>query len=226
VTAHVHAHHDHDEHEHEHRVEIPRDVAVRRAVVLNRLSLSYNVIEAVIALGAGLAAGSVSLIGFGLDSVIEVSASLVLLWRLAAERREGCTQESDRHATKAIALCFAALAAYVGIDGVHRLAVGDRPDPSVVGIVLTAASLAIMPVLAREKRRLAPALGSRAQEAEASQTQLCAYLSAVVLVGLLANQALDWWWADPLAALGIAVLAGLEAVRTWRADSLEDTCCA
>ena len=95
-----------------------------------------------------------------------------------------------------------------------------------VGIVLTAVSLVVMPFLARAKRRVAPALGSRAQEAEADQTRLCAYMSAVVLVGLLANGALGWWWADPVAAIGIAALALVEAVRTWRAESLEDTCCA
>lgn len=199
--------------------------AVRRATLLNRITIGYNVVEAAIALGAGIVAGSVSLIGFGLDSVIEVSASVVLAWRLAAERRAGCTQSSDRVATRAIALCFAALAAYVGFEAGERLLSGAEPDASVIGILLTAASLAVMPFLARAKRRLAPVLGSRAQEAEASQTRLCAIMSAVVLVGLLANLALGWWWADPMAALGVAALAATEAVRTWRAESLEDTCC-
>lgn len=203
-----------------------RDGAVRRARLLNRVSLGYNATESVIALGAGIAAGSVSLIGFGLDSVIEISASAVLAWRLAAERRDGCTQDTDRRATRAIAVCFAALAIYVGIDASRRLLVGEQPDPSMIGVALTAVSLAIMPFLARAKRRLAPALGSAAQEAEANQTRLCAWMSAVVLVGLLANLWLGWWWADPMAALGIAAIAGVEAVRTWRADSLEDTCCA
>lgn len=203
-----------------------RAAAVRRATVLNRVTLSYNVVEAVIALGAGFAAGSISLIGFGLDSVVEVSASLVVTWRLAAERRDGCTQDSDRRATRAIAISFFALAGYVGSDAVSRLVNGERPDATLVGIVLTAVSLVVMPFLARAKRRVAPRLGSRAQEAEADQTRLCAYMSGVVLVGLVANSALGWWWADPLAAIGIATLALVEAVRTWRAESLEDTCCA
>jgi divalent metal cation (Fe/Co/Zn/Cd) transporter len=203
-----------------------RRSGVRRALLLNRFSIGYNVAESVIALAAGIAAGSVSLVGFGLDSTIEISASLVLAWRLAAEKRDGCTQRSDRIATRAIAISFAALALYVGIDALGRLARGEAPDPSVVGVVLTSASLVIMPFLARAKKRVAPVLGSRAQVAEADQTRLCAWMSAVVLVGLLANLWLGWWWADPLAALGISALASVEAVRTWRAESLADTCCA
>ena len=202
-----------------------RDDAVRRARLLNRFSITYNVVEAVVALAAGFAAGAVSLIGFGLDSVIEVSASGVLAWRLMAERRDGCTQEADRRATKAIALSFFALAGYVGYESIDRLVASEEPDTSVVGIVLTGLSLVVMPFLARAKQRLAPALGSRAQEAEASQTMLCAYLSAVVLAGLLVHLMLGWWWADPLAGLAIAGLATVEGVRTWRAESLEDTCC-
>lgn len=205
---------------------VDRAASVRRATFLNRFTLSYNALEAVIALTAGVVAGSISLVGFGLDSVVEVSASLVLTWRLAAEGRGGCTQETDRRATRFIAVSFLALAGYVGFDAVRRLVDGEHPDVTVVGIVLTATSLVVMPFLARAKRRVAPALGSRAQEAEADQTRLCPYMSAVVLVGLLANGALGWWWADPTAALAIAALALVEAVRTWRADSLADTCCA
>ena len=203
-----------------------RAAAVRRARFLNRFTLTYNVLEAIVALTAGVMASSISLIGFGLDSVVEVSASLVLTWRLAAERHGGCTQEADRRATRAIAVSFFALAAYVGYDAVGRLLNEERPDATVIGIVLTALSLLVMPFLARAKKRVAPALGSRAQEAEADQTRLCAYMSGVVLVGLLANGALGWWWADPVAAIGIASLALVEAVRTWRAESLADTCCA
>lgn len=203
-----------------------RAAAVGRARFLNRFTLTYNVLEAAVAITAGIAAGSISLIGFGLDSVVEVSASLVLTWRLAAERPGGCTQAADRRATKAIAVSFLALAGYVGFDAVTRLVSGERPDATAIGIVLTAVSLVVMPFLARAKRRVAPALGSRAQEAEADQTRLCAYMSAVVLAGLLANGALGWWWADPAAALAIAGLALVEAIRTWRAESLADTCCA
>lgn len=204
---------------------LDRPDAVRRARLLNRLSIAYNTGEAGIALAAGIAAGSVSLVGFGLDSVIEVSASVIIAWRLVAEKGDGCTQNSDRLATKAIAASFAVLSLYVGVEAVRHLAGSEAPEASAVGIVLTALSLLIMPWLARAKRRVAPVLGSRAQHAEAQQTSLCAVLSGVVLVGLVANAALGWWWADPVAALGVAVLAGREAVRTWRAESLEDTCC-
>ena len=202
-----------------------RAAVVRRARFLNRFTLGYNALEAIVALTAGVVAGSISLVGFGLDSVVEISASLVLTWRLAAERRGGCTQAADRRATRAIAVSFFALAGYVGYHALSRLLHQDHPDTTVIGIVLTAVSLVVMPFLARAKRRVAPALGSRAQEAEAEQTQLCAYMSAVVLVGLVANGVLGWWWADPVAALGIAGLALVEGVRTWRAESLADTCC-
>jgi divalent metal cation (Fe/Co/Zn/Cd) transporter len=132
---------------------------------------------------------------------------------------------SDRRATRLIAVSFGALAAYVAVQGVTDLVTGAKPESSVVGVVLTALSLAVMPTLARAKRRLAPALGSRAVASEANQTSLCAALSAVALVGLGLNATVGWWWADPVAALVIGGLAANEAVRTWRAESLEDTCC-
>ena len=200
--------------------------ALRRTRQLNLITIGWNTIEGVVAVLAGLAAGSVSLIGFGTDSAIEVSAALILAWRLRQERHDRCTQDADRRATKLIAISFAALALYVGAEAIRDLATGSRPDESLVGIVTAALSLAVMPMLARAKRRLAPALGSAAVVADANQTNLCALLSAVLLVGLGANAALGWWWADPVAGLGIALLAAAEARRTWLADSLEDTCCA
>ena len=202
-----------------------RPQAVRRARGLNRLTIGWNVAEAFVALGAGVAAGSVSLIGFGLDSTIEVSAAVVLAWRLRQETREDCTQTSDRTATRLIAVSFAVLALYVGVQAALDLVNRAAPEASRVGIALTALSLLVMPLLARAKGRLAPVLGSRAVEAEAAQTNLCAVLSGVVLVGLAANAALGWWWADPTAALLVAAIAAVEARRTWRADQLTDTCC-
>ena len=220
---------DHADHEHAVAVAEPARIradAVRRARLLNRATIGWNSVEGVIAVAAGLAAGSVSLVGFGFDSAIEVSAALILAWRLHQERRDGCTQGSDRRATRAIALSFAALALYVGIESTRELASGARPEESIVGIALASLSLVAMPVLARAKRELAPTLGSTAVIADAKQTNLCALLSAVVLAGLGANAVLGWWWADPLAGLGIAVLAATEAARMWQAGSLEDTCCA
>lgn len=203
-----------------------REAVVRRAQRLNIVTIGWNVVEGIVAVAAGLAAGSVSLVGFGLDSGIEVSAAVILAWRLNRERRGGCMQENDRMATRAIAASFAALAVYVAIGASLDLVTGTRPEASVVGVVLAALSVSAMPVLARAKRRLAPALGSRAVEADAAQTNLCALLSVVLLVGLGANAAFGWWWADPAAGLVIAALAAVEAVRTWRAESLQDTCCA
>ncbi len=174
-----------------------RRASVRRARVLNRLTIGWNVVEGIVAVIAGVMAGSVSLVGFGLDSGIEVSASVVLAWRLAQEGKGGCMAGSDRRATKLIAGSFAALAVYVVVQGATDLATGSKPDASLVGVVLTALSLAVMPVLARAKRRLAPALGSRAVASEANQTSLCAALSAVTLVGLGVNVSLGWWWAIP-----------------------------
>jgi divalent metal cation (Fe/Co/Zn/Cd) transporter len=198
---------------------------VRRSRLLNRLTIGWNVAEGVIAVVAGIVAGSVSLVGFGLDSGIEVSAALILAWRLAQEHGQGCTQEVDRRATRAIAGSFFVLAAYVGVESTRDLLGRAEPEASIPGIILAALSLVVMPLLARAKRKVAPVLGSRAAASEANQTSLCAWLSAVLLVGLAANAALGWWWADPAAGLGIAGLAAVEGVRTWRAESLADTCC-
>ena len=202
-----------------------RDEAVTRQKWLTAATIGWNGIEGVIAIGAGIAAGSVSLIGFGLDSGIEVSAALILVWRLAQERRTGCKQDADRRAQRLIAVSLAALGVYVSVESVRSLVTADRPEESLVGILLAALSLAVMPALARAKRRLAPIMGSRAVQAEAAQTVLCALMSAGLLIGLGANAALGWWWADPLAGLFVAALASYEAVSVWRADSLEHTCC-
>ena len=202
-----------------------RKAAVARQKWLTSATIGWNSLEGVVAIAAGIAAGSVSLIAFGLDSGIEVSAALILAWRLVQERRTGCKQDVDKRAQRLIAASFAALALYVGVESVRDLMMADRPDESPVGIVMAALSLVVMPFLARAKRRLAPLMGSRAVDAEAKQTLLCAFLSGALLVGLSANAALGWWWADPLAGLFIGGAAGYETVSTWRADSLEDTCC-
>jgi divalent metal cation (Fe/Co/Zn/Cd) transporter len=203
-----------------------RASAVRHARWLNAATIGWNSLEGLVAIAAGVAAGSASLTGFGFDSAIEVSAALVLTWRLRQERRDGCTQDADSRATRAIAVSFAVLAVYVTAESVRDLATGAEPEASVVGVGLALLSLLVMPFLARAKARLAPVLGSAAAAADAAQTNLCALLSGVLLVGLTANWLAGWWWADPMAGLGIAVLAAAEARRTWRADSLADTCCA
>ncbi len=205
---------------------LSRPAAVRRVGVYNNLTIGWNVVEGVVAISAGIIAGSISLIAFGLDSGVEVSTSIVLAWRLAQERRGGCMAGYDRRATRWIAGCFAVLAIYVSYEAIAQLIEQRTPDVSIPGIVIAAASVVVMPVLARAKKRLGPVLGSQAVVSESRQTELCAWLSAVVLVGLGLNATLGWWWADPAAALLLAGFAGYEAVRTWRADSLADTCCA
>lgn len=204
---------------------LTRDEAVLRARRLNLLTIGWNVVEGVVAVAAGIAAGSISLIGFGLDSGIEVSAAIVLAWRLSRERQDRCTQEDDRIAQRLVAVSFLALSGYVGFESLERLASGERPDVAPIGIAIAALSLVVMPVLARAKARLAPVLGSRAAQAEAAQTDVCAWLSAALLVGLGAHALFGWWWADPVAALVIAGVAAWMGVRTWTAESLDDTCC-
>ena len=202
-----------------------RQAAVARARRLNQISMAWNVGEMIVALLAGIAAGSVSLIGFGIDSGIEVSAALILAWRLHQERRSGCMEAYDRRATRLIALAFVALAVYVWVDAVGDLAGRVHPEASVPGLVLAIASVILMPRLARAKRALAPALGSLAVSADAQQTSLCALLSAVLIVGVGLNTVFGWWWADPVAALVIGALALEAGRRVWQAESLADTCC-
>ena len=182
-------------------------------------TLAYNVVEAVVALWAGSEAGSIALFGFGLDSVIEVVAASALLWRLSVEARGGDSERIERAEGKVrrlIGLTFLALAAYVTVQAVYTLAAQSRPEESAVGIVLAAASLVIMPLLAWGKLEVARGLGSQALRAEAKETLACAYLSFTLLLGLLLNATLGWWWADPTVALLMVpwlIREGLEGLR-------------
>jgi len=196
----------------------PRGVVlVRRIRLLVAATIAYNVIEAVIALTAGTIASSTALIGFGLDSVIEVSSAAAVAWQFSATDHE----RRERTALRVIAVSFFALAAYVSFESVQALVTAHRPDPSTVGMALAAASLAVMPGLSYAQRRAGRELGSRTAVADSKQTLLCTYLSAVLLVGLAANSFLGWWWADPLAALVIAGVAVKEGRDAWRGDA----CC-
>ncbi len=198
--------------------------SLRHALGLEALSLTYNALEAVVGIAAGLAAGSVALVGFGLDAVVESASAGVLIWRLDTERRGRRTaEEAERRAVRLVAVAFGALALYVGGRAVFDLVDGTRPEESAVGIVLAAVSLAVMPVLARAKRAAARDLDSRSLEGDSAQTMLCTYMSGVLLFGLAANSLWGWWWADPVAALGIAALAAREARELW---VTEDLCCS
>ncbi|WP_438361609.1 cation transporter [Nocardioides massiliensis] len=187
----------------------------RRAQLLAGTSVVYNVVEAVIAVMAGLAAGSVALVGFGLDSAVEVSSGLIILWQF----RHRMPEARERQALRLMAISFFALAAYVAFESVRALVTGHDPETSRVGIGLAVASLAIMPFLSWAQRRTGRALGSNAVVADSTQTLLCTYLSAVLLAGLLLNAALGWSWADPVAGLVIAAVAAREGREAWKGES-------
>jgi divalent metal cation (Fe/Co/Zn/Cd) transporter len=197
--------------------------AARRAVRYARLTIGYNLIEGVIAVTAGLAASAVSLIGFGIDSGIEVAAAAVVLTRLTAEIRGGHADEAkERRALRFIALTFFALAAYVIIEGVRDLFTGERPGTSIVGIVLTGASIIVMPWLAHAKRKAGQQMNSRLVIADAAETRLCAWLSVSTFAGLLAYALLGWTWLDPVAGFVIAGFAIMEGKEAWEGELVCD----
>ena len=203
---------------HVHTAALPADERRRlgrRAQLLAAASVSYNLVEAVVAIAAGLVAGSVALVGFGLDSVVEVSSGLIILWQF----RHRMPESRERRALRLMALSFFALAAYVTVESVRVLATGQDPESSPVGIGLAVASLTVMPFLSWAQRRTGRALGSNAVVADSTQTLLCTYLSAVLLVGLLLNTTLGWSWADPLAGLVIAAVAVREGWEAWHGDA-------
>jgi divalent metal cation (Fe/Co/Zn/Cd) transporter len=200
---------------------LPLDRAdlVRRGRWLSAATLAYNSLEGVVAIVVGLGAGSIALVGFGIDSGIEVSASVVALWRLAADAEPRRRARVERISHRAIGCLFIALATYVAIDASYALLQHEAPDASVPGIVLAIASLVVMPYLARKKRRIGNALGSRALVSESAQTSLCTYLSAILLGGLVLNAVVGWWWSDPVAALLMVPIIAREGVEGLRGKS-------
>lgn len=200
-------------------IDSSRRELLRRGRRLEVFTLAWNSLEAIVAIGSGLVAGSTALLGFGIDSLIESSSGAVLLWRLQ-DTRHG--EEREALALKLVGICFLALAAWVGWDAIDSMVTREAPDESLVGIVLAAMSLVVMPVLARAKRRVAGGLRSRALEADSRQTDLCAYLSAILLVGLVLNAALGWWWADPVAALAMVPIIGREGLTALRGHRCDD----
>lgn len=195
-----------------------RATLARRAQLLAGASVVYNVVEAVVAIAAGRVAGSAALIGFGLDSTVEVASGLIILWQF----RHPLPESREQLAGRLIGLSFFALALYVTYASLSALLTGSRPDSSTVGIVLATLSLMVMPVLSWAQRRTGRELGSSAVHADGTQTLLCTYLSAVLLVGLLANALLGWWWLDAVAALVIAGVAVREGLEAWRGEG----CCS
>jgi len=197
-----------------------RTAIARRGRRLEYFTIAWNSIEGLIAIAAGAFAGSISLVGFGVDSFIEVTSGAALLWRMSGDddaRRE----HRETITLRIVGGCFVALAVYVGYEAVMDLISSSQPRSSRVGIALAAVSLVVMPVLARAKRRVAKALASGAMRADARQTDFCMYLSAILLAGLALNLIAGWWWADPIAALAMTPLIIKEGVSALRGDA----CC-
>ncbi|MFD7076582.1 cation transporter [Nocardioides sp. NPDC059952] len=195
-----------------------RAVLVRRVRLLVAFTIAYNVVEAVVALAAGTLAGSAALLGFGLDSVVEVSSAVAVAWQFAGHDPEA----REKVALRIIALSFFGLAAFVSYDAVTSLIAGHAADHSSLGIGIAALSLLVMPVASWVQRRTGTELGSHSAVADSKQTLLCTYMSAALLLGLLANSTLGWWWADSAAALVIAALAVREGINAWRGE----VCCS
>jgi divalent metal cation (Fe/Co/Zn/Cd) transporter len=196
-----------------------RSLLVRRGRWLNAATLAYNCLEGVLAVAMGLSAGSIALVGFGFDSGIEVTASLVALWRLAADADPIKRARVERLSHRAIGALFLALAVYVAVDATNALVRREAPAASVPGIALAMLSLVVMPYLAREKRRIGVALGSRALVSDSAQASLCMYLSAILLGGLLLNAVVGWWWSDPVAAWLMVPIIAREGIEGLRGES-------
>ena len=191
----------------------------RTALALAWATIAWNSLEAIIAIASGAEAGSIALVGFGLNSIVEVGSAIVVVWQFS-----GADVEREQRALKLIAGSFFVFAAYVAAQAVWDLVARSEPAASVPGIILAALSLVVMPVLAIAKRRVGRRMSSRTVVADSGQTMLCSYRSAVLLVGLVVNATLGWWWADPIAALVIAALAVREGREAWRGDVCCDAC--
>ena len=199
--------------------ESPRDSDVRKGRRLEYFTIGWNLCEAAVAIGAGLLAGSIALIGFGIDSLIESSSGAVLLWRLQ-EGEKG--EEREKLALKLVGISLLILAVYVAVEAARSLFLREAPEKSLIGILLAAVSLVVMPLLARAKRRVASKLASRALVADSHQTDICAYLSVILLGGLGFNALFGWWWADPLAALGMVPIITREGIEALRGEACEN----
>jgi divalent metal cation (Fe/Co/Zn/Cd) transporter len=201
-----------------------RETHVRHGFRLQYFTIAYNSLEGLISITAGLFAGSVSLIGFGFDSLIEVTSGAAVLWRLRHDRDTARRERAERSTLRLVGWCFLALAAYILYDSGSTLLRHEPPERSIPGIVIAAVSLVVMPLLASAKRRVAAGIGSAAMRADARQTDFCTYLSAILLCGLLLNALLGWWWADPVAALVMVPIIANEGIQSLRGEQCCDTC--
>ncbi|HEY6102497.1 MAG TPA: cation transporter [bacterium] len=196
----------------------PRPVLLRKARGLEIFTVAWNSLEGLIAVALGIVAGSIVLVGFGVDSVIETSSGVILLWRLQGHRDATDADAAERRALRLVGLSLLLLAVYVAGDALLSLLRRTAPEASLPGIVLAAVSLVVMPLLARRKQRLAAQLESEALRADAVQTVICAYLSMILLAGLALNARWGWWWADPLAALAMVPIIAREGLEAWRGE--------
>lgn len=198
---------------------------IKRGRTLEYFTIGYNSLEGLIAVGAGLVAGSIALVGFGFDSLIEVTSGAVLLWRLSVDVDEARRERVEAISLRVVGICFIVLALYVAQDSVMSLLKREAPHESLVGIILAAVSLVVMPLLVRAKRRVARSINSGALMADSKQTELCTYLSAILLGGLLLNALLGWWWADPVAALIMVPIIAKEGIEALRGETCCDDAC-
>lgn len=201
-----------------------RKVFVRRGRNLEVLTIGWNTVEAIVAIVAGLLAGSIALVGFGMDSVIEVSSGVALLWRLSTDTDIVRREKVEALTLRIVGITFFALAAYVAFESIKSIAWRESPSASMTGVVLAALSLIVMPLLARAKRRVASQIQSKALQADSRQTDICAYLSAILLGGLLLNALFGLWWADPVAALLMVPIIVKEGKGAVRGETCCDSC--
>jgi len=202
---------------------LERAAVVRRGRRLEHLTIGWNALEGLVAVVAGVVAGSISLVGFGIDSFIEVTSGSVLLWRMSVDAEVHQRERNEKRALKVVGVCFLALAAYIAYESVRDLWSGRAPEHSMPGIILACVSLVVMPLLSRAKRKVGRALGSSAMHADAKQTEFCIYLSAILLVGLLLNTFFGLWWADPVAALVMVPIIVKEGVGGLQGKTCEES---
>jgi divalent metal cation (Fe/Co/Zn/Cd) transporter len=203
---------------------LERPAAVLRGRRLEYFTVVWNTLEGLVAVVAGIVAGSISLVGFGIDSFIEVTSGSVLLWRMSVDSDVHRRPRNEKLALRIVGACFLVLAAYIAYDSISDLWSKLAPEHSIAGIVLACASLVVMPMLARAKRKVGHALGSAAMHADAKQTEFCTYLSAILLVGLLLNAVFGLWWADPLAALIMVPIIVKEGIEGVQGKACNDCC--
>lgn len=202
-------------------VALNRRAVAQRGKRLEYFTIAWNSLEGLVALIAGTFAGSISLVGFGIDSFIEVTSGSTLLWRMSVDADVQKRERNEKLSLRIVGLCFLALAVYVGYESISDLFSRKAPEHSLSGIVLAGASLVVMPLLSRAKKRVGHELGSTAMHADARQTDFCVYLSAILLIGLLLNASLGWWWADPIAALVMVPIIAKEGIEGMMARA----CC-